>query len=184
MTNNPQMPRKDRLRRVVILCCSFARNLAYYRVAWSEEHRHLLQPGNAHLNFWLQVNGNFLEMCVLEWCKLFADKKGKHFWEKIVSDASTFEESLLRHLRLEMDEFEKKIKTMKFYRDKHIAHLDSERWMYAPKLDIPKKAVWFYHVHIVNHEAQPGDLEGLPQDLEKGYEETEQEAIAIYQRNS
>jgi hypothetical protein len=52
------------------------------------------------------------------------------------------------------------------------------------KLDVHKKAVWFYHNHIVNHEAQPGDLAGLPQDLEKGYKETEQEAIAVYQRNS
>jgi hypothetical protein len=51
MTDNPQMPRKDWLRRVVIVCCSFARNLAYYRVAWSEGYRPLLDLKNAHANF-------------------------------------------------------------------------------------------------------------------------------------
>jgi hypothetical protein len=68
------------------------------------------------------VNSNFLEMCVLEWRKLFADKKGKHFWGKIVSDAPTFEDRLLRHLELEIDAFEKEIKGMLLYRNKFIAH--------------------------------------------------------------
>src|SRR5919204_3835775 len=123
MIGYPQMPRKDRLRRVVILCCSFARNLAYYRIAWSQEHRHLLDQGHAHVNFWRVVNSNFLEMCVLEWYKLFAEKKGKHFWGNIVTDVPAFEAGLLRYLGLEMDAFQKEISAMRLYRDKFIAHL-------------------------------------------------------------
>ena len=49
-----------------------------------------------------------------------------------------------------------------------------------PTLDVAKKAIWFYHAHIVNHEAQAGDLFGLTTDIERGYEEEEQEARAVY----
>jgi hypothetical protein len=65
------MSRKDRVRGVVTLCRSFAWNLAYYRTGWSKKYKHLLDASD----FWRAVNGNFLDMCVLEWCKLFADKK-------------------------------------------------------------------------------------------------------------
>lgn len=40
------------------------------------------------------------------------------------------------------------------------------------------------NTYVVNHEAQAGDLIALPQDLEKGYSETEHETAAVYQRNS
>ena len=186
MIDNTQMPRKDRLRRVVILCCSFARNLAYYRVAWSKEYRHLLNLTNAYANFWRAANNNFIDMCVLEWCKLFADTQGKHHWGKIVTSVpkSVFEESLLRHLGLEADAFRKEINVMRHYRDKFIAHLDSDYTVTIPLLDVPKKAVWFYHAHIVKHEAKASDLAGLPLDLETGYKQTEDEARAVYQRNN
>jgi hypothetical protein len=172
MTDNPQMPRKDWLRRVVILCCSFARNLAYYRVAWSEEYRPLLGLKNAHANFWRAANNNFIDMCVLEWCKLFGDTQGKHYWGKIVTSMpkSVFEESLLRHLGFEADAFKKEISVMHYYRDKFLAHLDLDYSVILPTLDVAKKAVWFYHAHIVNREANPGDLAGLPLDLKTGYE--------------
>jgi hypothetical protein len=64
-------------RRVVTLCRHFVANLAYYRTGWTEKHRHLLDYRND--NFWRVVNGNFFDICVLEWCKLFADEKGKHY---------------------------------------------------------------------------------------------------------
>ena len=43
--------------------------------------------------------------------------------------------------------------------------------------------IWFYHVHIVSHEANAGDVAGLPLGLEPGYKQTEDEARAIYQWN-
>jgi hypothetical protein len=86
------MPRRDRLRRVVIVCCLFARNLAYYLVGRTQEYLHYWTPSwNASANFWRATNANFIVICVLEWCKLFADKQGKHYWKKIVTDAESFE---------------------------------------------------------------------------------------------
>jgi len=134
------MPRKDRLRRVVILCRNFAINLAYYRAGCSNEHKHLLDPAKAG-NFWRVVNGNFLDLCVLEWCKLFAEKKGEYYWEKVVTDPTSFKADLLLHVGLAEGAFQKEIKTMREYRDKFVAHLDSDNTGVYPAFDVAKKAV-------------------------------------------
>jgi hypothetical protein len=53
-------------------------------------------------SFWRQVNGNFFDMAVLDWCKLFGDQKqtplkrvGEHHWRRVVSDPEMFEARLL-----------------------------------------------------------------------------------------
>src|SRR6266699_6877431 len=165
MTSAPEVPRKDQLRIVVILCCSFARNLAYYRAWWSEEHQRYLSLANDHPIFWRAVNNNFLDMCVLDWCKLFAERGGKHSWRQIVTDAPRFEADMLRHLGLDAAIYKNEIETMRRYRDKFVAHQDLEYTAMPPRFDVAKKAVWFYHAYIVNHEAQAGDLFGLPLDI-------------------
>ena len=177
------MPRKDRLRRVVLLCTAFARNLAYYRVGQEEEHRDLFDPKkNESANFWRVANSNCVDMCVLEWCKLFGDDKGKHYWANVVTDPATFKRDLLAHLGLVDADFQDCISEMRHYRDKFLAHLDSDRTMNIPKLDIPKKAVWFYHAHIVKHEAGKDDLAGLAVELDAGYEQSQKEAKAVFEK--
>jgi hypothetical protein len=177
------MPRRDRLRRVVILCRNFARNLAYYRAGRKDEHRQLFDAvKTASAHFWLVTSANFIDMCVLEWCKLFADVRDRHHWSKIVADRAGFEAALLAHLGLDAAAFREEIKTMRRYRDKFLAHLDSDYTMHIPALNVARAAVWFYHAYVANHEAKHGDLAGLPLDLERGYHETEAEADAVYRR--
>jgi hypothetical protein len=130
------------------------------------------------------VNGNFIDMCVLDWCKLFADESGKHYWGKVVTDAAGFKATLLRHLGLDEGQFQKKIDSMRKYRDKFVAHLDADRRTDLPTLDVAKMAVWFYHAHIVNHEAKPADLAGLPVELDVGYKQCEREAKTVYRRSA
>jgi hypothetical protein len=72
---------------------------------------------------------------------------------------------------------------MRQYRDKFLAHLDSDEVMNIPALDIAKRAVWFYHAYVVQHEAQPGDLAGLPVKLDAGYSQCEDEARTVYKHN-
>ena len=175
------MSRRDQLRRVVILCCHFARNLAYYRVGQSAEYGHLLDPARtACANFWRMANSDFLDLCILEWCKLFADVKGRHHWRAIVTDASGFHAELLTHLRLDDASFKAYIDTIRRYRDKFVAHLDSDPSMYVPKLDVAKQAVWFYHAHVVTHESKTGDLSGLAVELNPGYRISEDEARTVF----
>jgi hypothetical protein len=185
MTATETMSRRDRLRRVVILCRNFTVNLAYYRVGRRSEHLPLQDyPRHARASFWRAVSGNFIDSCVLEWCKLFADPKGKHHWSRIVSDPANFETQLMNHLGIDETAFEKEIGVMRQYRDKFLAHLDSDEVMNIPALDIAKQAVWFYHAYLVRHEAQPGDLVGLPIELDAGYAQCEDEARLIYEHNA
>jgi len=180
---NPEMPREEKLVRALKLCASFARNLVYYRVGRRKEHLHLLdltKTESAH--FWRLVNGNCLDMCVLEWCKLFQERE-KHYWGNIVTDAASFKEGLLSHLGLDDNAFQKEIDSMGEYRDKWVAHQDLKRCGCYPNLDVPKEAVWFYYAYIVNQGVNPVAL-GLPVDLDAGYKQEEGMAKAVYQRSA
>jgi predicted nuclease of predicted toxin-antitoxin system len=177
------MTRRNRLRRVVILCRNFAWNLAYYRAGQMPQNVVLHDASNSEANFWRVAGANFLDVCVLEWCKLLPDPKDQHHWSRVVSDTVGFKNVLLLHLGIDDATFEQEITAMRRYRDKFLAHLDSDLTMHIPVLDKAKQAVWLYHGYVVQHEASAGDLGGLPIVLDPGYATCEAEASAIYRRN-
>jgi hypothetical protein len=139
--------------------------------------------------FWITVHGNFLDFCVLEWCKLFVDTKtrhlGEHHWKRVVSDKVRFEAEILQHIG-HIDETEKDfaylIMVMRTYRDKFVAHLDEYNIAQIPPMDMAKNAVQFYHRYIVDNEAHPGDLTQFPTNLNDYYSACYQEAQKIYTR--
>lgn len=89
------MTHKEHVRRAAILCCHCLRNLAFYKAGWRDGEFIIKEP----YQFWTNVNGNFMDICVLEWCKLFTDKKrGKHYWGKVITDGASFFDGLLKSL--------------------------------------------------------------------------------------
>jgi hypothetical protein len=193
MTNGEptdQLSPRELIRRVVLICSSFMRNVAFYRAGHLEEFKPLLSERNPKdANFWRQVNGNFIDIAVLDWCKLFGNKKStprhnlaKHHWRRVVSAPGVFEAELLAHLQMDEARLEALIAKMRSYRDQFIAHLDNKRVMHIPELDPAYAAVVFYHWYIVEREARPGDLAGLPGvfELERGYSECCDDATQIY----
>lgn len=175
------LSKKDRLRRVVLLCANFVRNLAYYRAGRGSLGEPLLQERTKHAAFWRQVNGDCIDICVLEWCKLFAERNGVHHWRIVVSDEKMFEAGLLGHLGLGASDFDHYIQKMRTYRNKFVAHLDQDKEAFIPHMDIAQKAVWFLHGHIVANEAKAGDLTGLPtRNVQLGYEQCVAEAEEIF----
>ena len=160
---------------MVLLCAHCARNLAYYRAG----HTRL---ANNSPPFWLTVDGNFLDMAVLEWCKLLGDRKGNHFWATVVADPARFKTDLLGELRISEPELDRYVDEMRRYRNKFLAHLDDLAVMDIPLLDQAYAAVEFYHRYVVQHEAAAGDLAGLPSDLPAYYRQCCDEAKAIYDR--
>jgi hypothetical protein len=133
--------------------------------------------------FWTQVGTNFLDISVLEWCKLLGDEKDKHFWRNVVTDPAAFEASLLASLGMTASDFVDLAKKMRRYRDKFVAHLDSDAKMDIPRLTAALAANSFYHGHIVRVEAAAGDLFGLADTSEKfakGYEQCFKEAQRAY----
>ncbi len=178
------MTRRDRLRRVVLLCTNFTRNLAYYRAGRSQSAMTLLDAAHPQASFWRVTNGNFLDACVLEWCKLFAEaRNGEHFWRRIVTDPAAFETQLYTNIGVTHAEFDSLIERMRHYRDKFVAHLDSDHVMHIPTLSDAEAAVSFYHRHVAVHEATAGELAGLantPDHLKLGYAQSVEEAEQAY----
>lgn len=140
------MDRSTRVRRVFIVCANFARNIVYYRAGW---HGTELVSDTA---FYRTINGNFIDIAVLEWCKLFGDLKAKHHWRKVVRDPTRFEQSLLSFIGLTLGEFESYIEQMRTYRDKFLAHLDSDLTMEIPLLETGLRAVEHLHAYLLEHQ--------------------------------
>ncbi len=151
------MTRRQRVRRTLILCCHFLRNLAFYKAGWR---------GDVCIRkdqFWVTANGNFLDHCVLEWCKLFGDeKRGKHFWRKVITDQDVFLEGLLQTLEFTETEFASYIDDMRTYRDKFVAHLDLDEVMKIPRLRLARKSVSYLHDYILVHEDDGGFFPEAP----------------------
>lgn len=143
------MNRTERLRRVALLMASFLRNLAYLR-AFKDVHARI--PMDSTRDFWITQGGNCTDIAVLEWCKLFADSADKHHWSRIVTDPDTFKHWLLTRLRIEEAAYSDYVTSVRRYRDKFVAHLDSDHVMDIPMLDIAERAVFFYHQHLTTQE--------------------------------
>ena len=142
------MTRRERIRRVGILCCHCLRNLAFYMAGWRDGNFISKEPSQ----FWITVNGNFIEICVLEWCKLFGLKDDEHYWEKVITDRASFFDGLMKLLEITNDEFEAYVKEMRSYRDKFIAHLDSENTMNIPVLLIAQQSASYLYHYLLAHE--------------------------------
>ena len=151
---------KDRVRRVVLLCASFARNLAYFRAGQEKEGQPLLQERAPFASFWRQVNGNAIDVAILDWCKLFADRSGEHHWTKVVKNRSAFETALLRHLGTNAGAFEDYVKELRSWRNKFAGHSDPEKIAALPDLAQAKSAVDFLLDHLAANEAAAGELDG------------------------
>jgi hypothetical protein len=184
--SDDELPRRDQLRRVVIVCATFMRNLAYFRASTSESASLLYEQSHPHRSFWRQVRSNFPDLCVLEWCKLLGDRNTKHFWRRIVTDKNGFEAGLLAHVGKTAAEWESFVEEMRHLRDKFIAHLDSEQDMFLPVLDTAQASISYYHRIVVEHEANAGDLIDLVETAEqmvRGYAQCLQEAEAVYRES-
>lgn len=166
------LSKRDRLRRVALLGAHFARNLAYYRASSANIE-------NNGSQYWITTQGNFLDIAVMEWCKLFGEKKGRHCWRNIVEDPSEFEEKMLLHLSCSKEEFETYIKEIRTYRDKFVAHLDSDLEMNFPDMGTAKTVVFCYYSYIVEKEASLEDLVNLPDNIEAYYNQCFEEASSI-----
>src|SRR3974390_2414098 len=105
----------NRIRRVVLLCASFSRNLAFYRAL--HERRALFDTNHPHASFWRQAYANFIYTAVLDWCKLFGENKSKYHWRKFVSKPDEFEQSLLHAIQVDANGFAECITSMRRYRD-------------------------------------------------------------------
>ena len=168
------MTRRQRLRRVAILCCHCLRNLAFYR-AWHQAGK----PRSAE-QFWVTANGNFLDVAVLEWCKLFGEPRGKHNWAKVVTDAGVFKAGLLQRLAITDAALNSYVSEMRTYRDKFVAHLDDELQMQIPNLTIAKKSAVHLYAYLLANEDDGNTFHDAPANPNGFYRHFLAEARLVY----
>lgn len=191
MTNAvpPESPltREERLRRVLLVALTFARNMAYYRAARDGSGRYV----GPDSQFGITADGNFIDMATLEWCKLFGGPKEQHDWRKVVTDPVMFEPALLAHIGMTQAEFADYVKVVRTYRDKFVAHLDSERRMTPPDMGPMWSSILYYYGHVLDHEMSEAEADkaraglsasNLPTDIGDYYRERFSEARAIYRK--
>lgn len=134
--------------------------------------------------YWITVTSNCLDICILEWCKLFADHKDAHHWSNIVSDRKEFEWLLYKRLRVSATGFENYRMAVRRYRDKFLAHLDSDLVMQIPNLDLAMTAASIYYDHVRTNECKAVTARSFPLDLHDYYVASFNEAQDIFLRQS
>ena len=169
------MTREQQLRRAAIVCCACLRNVAYFRAGWREGE----PVFSLKSNFQRTLNGNFLDVAVLEWRKL-SHRNEKHSWKRIVTDVTSFESTLLTRLNLNQMSFEDYQTSVWEYRDKFVAHLDLEDRMNFPKLDIIADAVKFYYEYMIYEEPNAGLVAYGPLLMDDYFDACYREAVAFY----
>ncbi|MBM3579281.1 MAG: hypothetical protein FJX34_00725 [Alphaproteobacteria bacterium] len=90
--------------RAYKLCRLFLVNLACYKVVWTHDTKQILNSPS----FFKAAVGNFFDIAVLEWCKLFVDKKSFYYWGKLVDEKENndFLREVLRLVNKTNEEFE------------------------------------------------------------------------------
>lgn len=158
------MNRRTRLRRTGILCLHFLRNAAYYRAF------NAAPPTRRREQFWRTLNGNFIDVCILEWCKLFGDLNAMHHWSKCVTDQPAFCKGLYAHVSLSEAEFEAYRLEIRAYRDKFVAHLDELNESKIPDIHAAVDSVRYLYRHMLAIEDDLDAFHDAPQDANAHYQ--------------
>ena len=157
------MTKNMRVRRVALLCCHCARNVAYYRAWW--DGKELVTNDD----FFVNANSNALDIAVLDWCMLFTDRGGKQHWRMVVPKPDQFMHELYAQLGIDKNFFDEHYLKTKTLRDKFLAHLDEERVMDIPDLTINLNSVVFLYGILQDEYAAL--LNDLPPELGQYYQE-------------
>lgn len=134
--------------------------------------------------FWVNTNSNFLDITVLEWCKLFGDERSKHYFAKVVSDPAQFRKELFAKLVVTETAFNDCIQQMRTYRDKFVAHLDELDTMQIPDLTIAKMSTVFLYEYLLTQEAEADTFHNAPKSAKLFYNDFLAQGKAAYDKGS
>lgn len=98
--------------------------------------------------FWITLNGNFIDTCLLEWCKLFGDLKAKYHWSRCITDADHFLGGLYARTGMDAAAFEAFRVEVRAYRDKFVAHLDELNQIQIPRLQPVIDSVHYLYQYL------------------------------------
>ena len=146
----------NRVRRTAFICIHCIANLACFCAG--------CDTGSIARKeyFYGRAHNNCLDAVVILWCKIFADKKAKHYSVNVVTDGERFKNELLANLKMSEIEFFEYEKLMRGVRDKFIAHLDDLAAVPVPKFEPALESVKLLLDYLFRHENKDNILEGVP----------------------
>jgi hypothetical protein len=159
----------DRVRRTFITAHSAVKNFAYYRAARESTSRaNSVQQEDVHI----RIVNNFLDIGVLDWCKLFV-RDERHAWNRIVphDKRDQFFTDLLAHLCIDGAAWDEYIEKCRAYRDRFLAHLDSKRTMYPPELELAIEATVFLGRFLRAHHPEASNIPPHEIDVRVGFDD-------------
>jgi hypothetical protein len=119
----------------------------------------------------------------MEWCKLFADIRGKHHWSKLISDKDLFSRGLLNNLNISEESFSQYIAGLKKYRDKFIAHLDQENIANIPVIKLAEESTIYLYNYIIDNEDKDYCTPEAPKDPRAFFNQFLEEGKSVIQKN-
>lgn len=153
------MDREEFLKRAVLKCRDFVRQLAYHRAM-------LPHVNNLRTNIWIYAFNNYIDVAVLDWCHLFGNWNDHLHWRNLINDADGFKKELLNTLNMTAREFDTYWESVKDYRDKDIAHIEVRPSTNVPHMDKALEAVSLYYRHLISELHQEGIYWELPDNIE------------------
>lgn len=167
----------DKIRRAINLCTQFTRNMAYYKASYEGS---VYVAGND--DFSITISGNFIDVSIIEWCKLFGSYGDHHHWRNLVGDGSAqFSNDMFNRISMSESEFREYHESMKNYRDVFAAHWDDDGEGKRPYLDKAFECVVFLHEYIFENFKNTDQLQDKVRDLRSYYEICHKEAKKCYQ---
>lgn len=162
-------------------------NIAYYKAGWEgkDNERKLILNNN---DFWIRINGNFLDMATIEWFKLFLDKNsnneyGDHHWKSIfIVDHHKWKEAMFISINETEETFESSALKILNYRNKFLAHRDSaSNKLYFPQTDIMKSTCFYLFNQLLKNTGR--NYSGYQTSIEDYYEMEFEMAKSIILKN-
>ena len=183
-TSEPPLTRREKLRRTLLLCCHCSRNIAYYRVGWSIDPATRKRQLIFEDQFEITVNGNFIDIAVLEWCKLYGESKREpHHWQRILETTEKqkhFGKQLHSYLGCTRKEWKDLRNKALTYRNEFVAHLGEKRQGDLPFLSYILTSAFYYHEYLIEHENNGHTYRDLPHDPRQYFQDYEAEANQRY----
>lgn len=180
------MNKRNKVRKSCLLCLSFVRNCAFYNASYADDGSHLV-GGTVSLSnqFWNTTTGNFLDMAVIEWCKLFGnDQLEKHHWKKVVKDKARYKIQLLKMFEEGEVGWKAYWDGLQTYRNKFAAHLDEDNQYIVPYLHKAHELVINHYNYLLEHEVAEGFFREPPPNIQTYYQQQFDMARAVYDKQN
>ena len=135
-----------RIRRTFQLANHCISNIAAYKANW---RKNAMNESELVVNrsFWKRANGNFLDIAVLEWCKVFSERNGEHHWSRIFKLRQDWMREFLQHMGMSQKEFHAELQRVLKYRNKYVAHLEPIPMKY-PSVDFLLQSISYLYEKI------------------------------------